>query len=225
MSSSPALLFSFGAFCAAVWLVARWAGRRIGIPETAFFFLLTVGYLHPGFFSGRTILPADHAMLLAPWSHVGAGERYNANLNDAATQMAPWAKAVRIAWKEGSLPLRNRWNGAGMALAANGQSAPFSPFTILMLPFALWAGFTVQLAAKMFLALTGTFRAPPVCSGSRATTCAIAWGGGRTERSRPKRHPAPIWGLPPNLLRPRRAAPLLVSELHAPDKLILNVTY
>jgi len=157
MSSSPALLFSFAIFCAAVWLVVRWARRTIGIPETAFFFLLTVCYFSPGFFSGRTILPADHAMLLAPWSHVGAGERYNANLNDAATQMAPWAKAVRIAWKERSLPLRNRWNGAGMALAANGQSAPFSPFTILMLPFALWAGFTVQLAAKTFLALTGAF--------------------------------------------------------------------
>src|SRR4051812_34933377 len=157
MSSSPALLFSFAAFCAAVWLAVRWDRRTIGIPETAFFFLLTVGYFSPGFFSGRTILPADHAMLLAPWSHVEAGERYNANLNDAVTQMAPWAKAVRMAWKEGSLPLRDRWNGAGMTLAANGQSAPFSPFTILMLPFALWAGFTLQLAAKIFLALTGAF--------------------------------------------------------------------
>ena len=155
MSSSPALLLCFTALCGAVVLAARWARRALGAPETAFFFFLTLAGFFPGFFSGRTILPADHAMLLAPWSHVGAGERYNANLNDAVTQMAPWAKAVRMAWKEGSLPLRDRWNGAGMALAANGQSAPFSPFTILMLPFALWAGFTVQAAAKTFLALTG----------------------------------------------------------------------
>ncbi|HYK43401.1 MAG TPA: hypothetical protein VE007_13520 [Thermoanaerobaculia bacterium] len=155
MSSSLALLLAFAAFCGAIAIAAKWAGGRVGAPETAFFFLLAIGYLFPGFFSGRTILPADHAMLLAPWSHVGAGDRYNANLNDAVTQMAPWAKAVRIAWKEGSLPLRDRWNGAGMALAANGQSAPFSPFTILMLPFALWAGFTLQVAAKLFLALSG----------------------------------------------------------------------
>jgi hypothetical protein len=155
MSSSPALLLCFALFCGGVVLAARWVRRPLGAPETAFFFLLTVAYFLPGFFSGRTILPADHAMLLAPWSHVGAGERHNANLNDGATQMAPWAKAVRMAWKEGSLPLRDRWNGAGMALAANGQSAPFSPFTILMLPFALWAGFTMHVAAKIFLALTG----------------------------------------------------------------------
>jgi hypothetical protein len=155
MSSSPALLLSFAFFCGAVVFAGRWAGRRLGAPETAFFFFLTIVFFFPGFFSGRTLLPADHAMLLAPWSHLGAGERYNANLNDGATQMAPWAKAVRMAWKEGSLPLRDRWNGAGTPLAANGQSAPFSPFSILMLPFALWAGFTIQLAAKMFLALAG----------------------------------------------------------------------
>ncbi|MDQ2870357.1 MAG: hypothetical protein M3S32_06425 [Acidobacteriota bacterium] len=94
-------------------------------------------------------------MLLPPWSHVRPAIRYNANLNDAATQMAPWAKAARMAWKEGSLPLRNRWNGLGMPLASNGQSAPFSPFSILMMPVPLAAGFTLAAAAKILLALSG----------------------------------------------------------------------
>ncbi len=129
--------------------------RPLPAAEAAFSFLLPVVLLFPGFFLGKTILPVDHAMLLPPWSHVGSAVRYNANLNDAATQMAPWAKAVRMAWKEGSFPWRNRWNGAGMPLAANGQSAPFSPFSVLMLPVPLALGFTLAVAAKIFLAFTG----------------------------------------------------------------------
>ncbi|MEP6768090.1 MAG: YfhO family protein [Acidobacteriota bacterium] len=123
--------------------------------EAAFLLLLPIALFFPGFFSSKTILPVDHAMLLPPWSHVRPVTRYNANLNDAATQMAPWAKAVRMAWKEGSMPLRNRWNGSGMPLASNGQSAPFSPFSILMLPIPLAAGFTLAAAAKILLALSG----------------------------------------------------------------------
>ena len=129
--------------------------RPLNAAEAAFVFLLPIALFFPGFFSGKTILPVDHAMLLPPWSHVRPVPRYNANLNDAATQMAPWAKAVRMAWKEGSLPLRNRWNGSGMPLASNGQSAPFSPFSILMLPIPLAAGFTLAAAAKILLALSG----------------------------------------------------------------------
>jgi len=158
MSSPIAVVLAFGGVCAAAALVARWVGRRLGSRETLFFAALTVALLAPGFTSRRTILPVDHAMLLAPWSHTaaGAGPRYNANLNDAITQIAPWTKAVRMAWKEGSLPLRNRWNGAGMALAGNGQSAAWSPFTFLTLPLALAAAFNLLAAAKIFLALAGT---------------------------------------------------------------------
>lgn len=148
-------LFLFVLFAAAVAFAARGVGRPIGRVELSAFFLFAVAFLAPGFFSRRTILPVDHAMLLTPWSHMAAVTRYNANLNDVVTQMAPWNKAVRMAWKEGSLPLRNRWNGSGMALAGNGQSAAFSPFTFLMFPLPLWAGYTLAVAAKLFLALTG----------------------------------------------------------------------
>ena len=137
-------------------LAGRALERRLNSAEAALVVLLPIALLFPGFVTRATILPVDHAMLLSPWSHVGTAVRYNANLSDAATQMAPWAKAVRMAWKEGSLPLRNRWNGSGMPLAANGQSAPFSPFSILMLPLALSAAFTLAVAAKILLALAGT---------------------------------------------------------------------
>jgi hypothetical protein len=156
MTSPVALVFVFALVCATAVLAARWLGRRLGAPETILFAALVLAFLAPGFFRSKTIVPVDHAMLLPPWSHVGPSpSRHNANLNDVVTQMAPWAKAVRMAWKEGSLPLRNRWNGSGMALAANAQSAAFSPFTFLTLPIALAASFTVLAAAKMFLALSG----------------------------------------------------------------------
>jgi hypothetical protein len=92
MTGAGALaLLLFLLFAASVALVARALQRPIGGVELAAFFLLAVGFLAPGFFAHRTILPVDHAMLLAPWSHVGTPARYNENLNDAVTQMAPWA--------------------------------------------------------------------------------------------------------------------------------------
>jgi hypothetical protein len=157
MSGPLALVVLYGAVVAAAAVAARWAGRRLAARETALMAIVPLLLFFPGFFRSRTLLPVDHAMLLSPWSHLAPAHRRNANLNDAITQMAPWAKAVRMAWKEGSLPLRDRWNGCGMALAANGQSAAFSPFTALTLPVALADAFMVMAAAKVFLALAGTF--------------------------------------------------------------------
>ncbi len=177
MSHPAWLLLLFGAVGGLVLLAARSLKRPLNRPESALVLLLPIALLFPGFATRRTILPVDHAMLLPPWSHADAGTRYtryNANLNDAATQMAPWAKAVRMAWKEGSLPLRDRWNGSGMALAANGQSAPFSPFSILMLPVALSSAFTLAAAAKILLALSGTMLWLRELSVSRG---AAAFGG------------------------------------------------
>ena len=62
-----------------------------------------------------------------------------------------------MAWREGALPLRNRWNGCGSALAANGSSAAFSPMTILAFLLSLPGGFSLAAALKIFLALTGTW--------------------------------------------------------------------
>jgi hypothetical protein len=135
--------------------VVRWL-RRPSAPRFGLvLWSLPIVFAFPGFFADRTILPVDHAMLVLPWSSLRPVERHNPNLNDVATHMAPWAKAVRMAWKEGSLPWRQRWNGAGMALAANGQSAAFSPLTFLMFALPLARAFTLAVAVKLFLALFG----------------------------------------------------------------------
>src|SRR5512143_1935672 len=97
---------------------AAWVGSPVPRRTLTLFLILPLAFVFAGFFSGRTILPVDHARLIPPWSGAAPGAvRYNANLNDAITQFAPWAKAVRVAWREGSLPFRDRWNGCGTPLA------------------------------------------------------------------------------------------------------------
>jgi hypothetical protein len=116
---------------AAGWAaVAWWLGRPLPARFFLVFLLLPVLFLLPAFVTTRTIFPVDHAMSLPPWSALPHRAPANPNLNDNATEIAPWAKAVRLAWKEGAIPWRNRWNACGSPLAANGQSAAFSPLTI-----------------------------------------------------------------------------------------------
>ncbi|HSP93407.1 MAG TPA: hypothetical protein VLU06_02565, partial [Thermoanaerobaculia bacterium] len=140
---------------AAAVAVVRWLRRPVPLGYTLVFWLLPIVFAYPGFFDDRTILPVDHTGLIAPWSTLRPPVVHNPNLNDVATHLAPWAKAVRMVWKEGSLPWRQRWNGSGMALAANGQSAAFSPLTFLMFALPLARAFTLAAAVKLFLALLG----------------------------------------------------------------------
>ena len=144
------------ALAAAIALLAKSLGRHFRPLELVLFAALPVALFLPAYSGHRTLVPVDHVMLLPPWSGSVSVERHNPNLNDVATQIVPWAKAVRQAWKEGSLPWRNRWNGAGASLAANPQTGAFSPFLLLTLPFPLWAAVTVAAAAKMLLAFCGT---------------------------------------------------------------------
>jgi hypothetical protein len=137
--------------------LARRLGRALPASEAALFWLLPLVMLAPGVLSDRTPLPLDHLAMYPPWSGVPDDPIWNYELNDLVTQMAPWQKAVRVAYKEGSLPLRNRWNGCGSPLAADGQSAPFSPFTLLMLALPLARAFTLAAAVKLFLALSGAW--------------------------------------------------------------------
>src|SRR5262249_32093129 len=111
----------------------------------------------PGFFGGRTVFPVEQVRVFPPWATVPPVVPRNADLNDVATQMAPWAKAVRLAWKEGSPPWRNRWNGCGMALAAHGPSAALSPFTLVSLLLPLATAVNLVVALELWLALLGTW--------------------------------------------------------------------
>lgn len=147
------LLYAFTAM--AIAGVARLLATPIPTRLFLLFLLLPAFFFAPVFFAGRTILPMDH-LQLAPWT-TGYAPPHNPYLNDVVTQFVPWAEAVREAWSEGSLPLRNRWNGCGTPLAANGSSAAFSPLMAVSLLLPLAEGFALAAAAKLFLALAGTW--------------------------------------------------------------------
>src|SRR5262249_18057326 len=133
--------------------------RRDMPPTTLLlFWILPIVFLSPGFFRDRTSIPLDHVRSqFTPWNSVPHSHPYNPSLSDIATQFAPWAKAVRMAWKEGSLPFWNRWNGSGMSLAGSGQSQAFSPFTFLMFALPLARAFVLLGAVKLLIASTGTY--------------------------------------------------------------------
>jgi hypothetical protein len=155
LTRSLAILGLYALAALGVLIVSRASGRRLPPLSLGLGFVLPIIFVWPCLSAGRTPLPVDHAMALPPWAGPATPPRYNENLNDAVMQTAPWQKAVRLAWKEGSLPLWNRWNGCGMPLAANGLSEAFSPLTILTLPLPLADSFTFRFLAKLFLAFCG----------------------------------------------------------------------
>src|SRR5437867_892579 len=155
--AAPLSLLLYAAVALGWAAVARWLGRPLS--NRLFFALLAlpVLFLLPAFFTTRTIFPVDQATSFPPWNALAHTLPANPNLNDVATEMGPWAKAVRLSWKEGSLPWRNRWNACGSPLAANGQSAAFSPLTILAGLLPLVFAFNFSIAVKLFTALSGTW--------------------------------------------------------------------
>ena len=155
--TSAILFLLFAGSVAAIRAAAIWTGRPMSRAALGAAFGLPILFLLPGFFTATTPLPADHSLSLWPWHVLAEAPPRNANLNDLSTELTPWTKAVRQAYRHGELPLRNRWNGCGSPLAANGQSAAFSPFTILGLLLPLARAATLTSALKLAIALAGTW--------------------------------------------------------------------
>jgi hypothetical protein len=135
--------------------IARLLGRRIPRAHLVAFVLLACLPFPKAFLGGGTPLPLDHVPLTHPWLPLGVALPRYAYLNDVVTMILPWTQAVRLAWNEGALPLRDRWNGCGTPLAANSLSGAFSLFTLLTLPMTLPAAFLLLGALKLLIAMAG----------------------------------------------------------------------
>jgi Bacterial membrane protein YfhO len=146
------LLVATGVLVAAA---ARSLGRPLPRAALGLFLLVSVLPFPRAYLSGLSILPLDHARNVVPWMGSPYQPAFNPFLNDVATLILPWAKEVRLAWKDGALPLLNRWNGCGMPLAGNSLSAAFSPLTFLGLLFPLAHEFTLIASIKLLLAAIG----------------------------------------------------------------------
>jgi hypothetical protein len=148
------LFLLYGLIVAAAAMAARFLRSPIPRRWLLVLALPPLLFFWQGFLLGKTPLPADQAYVTTPSP---AAARTNAWSNDVASQFAPWAQAVHLAWQRGEPPHRNRWNGCGMALAANGQSAAYAPLTLAGMLLPIPAAFTLWAAARLFLALCGAW--------------------------------------------------------------------
>jgi hypothetical protein len=171
ITSAVLLLLVYAAGGVLLARLSRALGRPIPREELAVFLLLPLFFAHPGIAPTMTPVPVDHAMEIPPWRSLPHPRVHNPALTDTATQFAPWAKAVRMGWKEGEIPHRDRWNGCGTPLAANGSSAAFSPLTFLQFPFPLARGFLLAALIKLLLAMVGTWLWLREIGRSREAAC------------------------------------------------------
>ncbi|MFN2385946.1 MAG: hypothetical protein ABR576_06635 [Thermoanaerobaculia bacterium] len=171
ITSAVLLLLVYASGGVLLAAVSRALGRSIPREELALFLLLPLVFAGPGLSPAVTPVPVDHAMEIPPWRFLPHPPVHNPALTDTATQFAPWAKAVRMAWKEGEIPHRDRWNGCGTPLAANGSSAAFSPITVLQFAFPLARGFLLAALLKLLLAMVGTWLWLREIGRSREAAC------------------------------------------------------
>lgn len=155
MLVSVALIGLLLAGAAFVALAARWLRRPIPFWVLALLVVMSAAPFPRAFVRDLTVLPLDHAVYLPPWMGPVYAAPYNPYLNDVVTQILPWAKETRLAFKAGEAPLRNRWNGCGMPLAANSVSAAFSPFTLISFLLPLARSYTLTSALRLLLAAAG----------------------------------------------------------------------
>jgi hypothetical protein len=119
----------------------------------------------------RVLIGTDILYGLPPWSGAaGAYPPRNPIVSDPVLQMLPWQGLVREAFTHLRLPLWNPNALSGSPLLANDQSAAFSPFTWLALPFSPARGLSLAMLAKLAVAVIGmatflrTLNARPVAA-------------------------------------------------------------
>ncbi len=112
------------------------------------------------------LLPALlHGASLGPFdllSRYGVSQRsgvsvHNSQTTDLIAQMIPWTSLAWTQVHHGHLPLWNPYNGLGMPLAFNWQSATFGLPTLLGYLAPLRLAYTVQVVVTLVLAGTGTY--------------------------------------------------------------------
>ena len=156
MVAALAVLILLGSAVLGVAAAARALDRPIPAAVIVGFALLSVSPYPLAYVADRTPLPLDHVAFTPPWHLSGEAPR-NPYLNDIVLQSLPWTEAVRLAWRDGALPLRDRWNGCGTPLAANSISAAFFPLTFFEVGLPIWRGFSLAIAVKLLLAAAGMF--------------------------------------------------------------------
>jgi hypothetical protein len=131
-------------------------------------------------FTGGVYGPVDHLYQHDPLrvqaSRFGIGAAANPSAIDVASEFFPWRRAVQESLARGEFPVWTAYNLAGEPLAAEMQSAPFSPFTWIacLLPAAQSMTFTAAIV--LFLAGAGAFVLARELDRSEGASLAAAVG-------------------------------------------------
>ena len=149
------------------WRPAVGGGAALAVAAVVLFLILWA----PVLTGHRDLIGGDILYQLPPWSGAtGADRPRNPIVSDPVLQMLPWQMLVRDAFAHLRLPLWNDTSLSGAPLLANDQSASFSPFTWLALPFEPGRGLSLAMLAKLWVAAAGmalfvrTLGARPVAS-------------------------------------------------------------
>jgi hypothetical protein len=132
--------------------------------------------------TGRVYGPMDHMYQFVPLSGMapqyGMSGARNASAVDIWSEFFPWRVAVRASLARGEWPLWNAANLTGHPLAAEAQSAPYSPFTMIacLLPPAVSETYTAAMALFLAALSAFLFARELGCGEGAALFAATGWG-------------------------------------------------
>lgn len=115
-----------------------------------------LGVLVPALVHGTSLGPFDLLGLSGLSQHPGVVV-HNIQVNDQIQQFIPW---TTLAWQQvhqGHLPLWNPYNGLGLPLAFNWQSAPFSIPALIGYLVPIRLAYTIQVLVTLVVAGTGAY--------------------------------------------------------------------
>jgi hypothetical protein len=155
----PAILY-FATAIAILAVARRWVSP-VSPPAAVVLVLLPLTFTVRTLLTERVMAPVDIQYLSEPFYGVNEQakhvEVYNPEMLDLATQMVPWRAALRESLGKREWPLLNPHILSGDVLAAAGQPAAYSPFTLIALLATPVESFDYTGAIAFFLAALGAF--------------------------------------------------------------------
>lgn len=147
-------------------------------------FTIPLGLTGVALATGDVYGPLDH--LYAHEPHAALASRFeigpprNVSAVDIYSEFFPWRRAVQASLQRGEWPLWNSDNLCGHPLAAEAQSAPYSPFTLIacLLPAAVSLTYTAAIGLFLAGLCAFLFARELDCSEAASLVAAIGWALG-----------------------------------------------
>lgn len=143
-----------------LWLVHR-AVTPLSRSAALVLVVLPLAITGLALFTGGVYGPIDHLYqhdpLRAYAPQFGIGPARNGAAIDVISEFFPWRLALQDSLRRGDWPLWNAYNLCGHPLAAEAQSAPYLPFTLIALLLPAAESMTYTAAIVLFLAAAGAY--------------------------------------------------------------------